>query len=192
MEAILFGIREWFNVRHSKLNALIYRVQQIIGGVYEKYFTMYAALLFAFFAGACMGMTGDNCYGKIPFNSPVFWCLSLIIIFFMFQTFLLIPLTFWRFVRILTVAICGHYLAYQAYGFWSLFNVDQVINDLSSMPAGEIRSIIMNKSDIIVAGDNVCKPYAYANITYGQIWIVAPALILVAICFFTGNSRTDE
>lgn len=192
MEAILFGIREWFNVRHGRLNALIYRFQQIIGGVYEKYFTMYAALLFAFIAGACMGMTGDNCYGKIPFNSPVFWCLLLIIIFFMFQTFLLIPLTFGRFVRILTVAVCGHYLAYQAYGFWSLFNVDQVINNLSSMPAGEIRSIILSENGIIIAGDNVCKPYAYANITYGQIWIVAPAMILVAICFFIGNSQTDE
>lgn len=178
---------------YQRLNALILRFQEVVGGWYEKYFTMYAALLFSMTAGACMGFTGDNCYGKIPFDSPVFYCLLLIAIFFLFQTFLLIPLTGGRVLRLLVVAVCGHYLAYQGYGFWSLYNIDQIALNLSNVPAHEISSLVYDTNMIgLVNGENVCKPYAYANIPYGHFWILGPAAILIGICFFAGNERTEN
>lgn len=165
-----FKIKFDFKSRYQALNAGIYRVQKVIARIYSKYFTMYAALLFSLGAGACLGFTGDNCYGKIPFNAPVFWCLLLIVIFFFFQTFLLIPLTFGRLSRLLVVAVCGHYLTYQAYGFWSLANLEVI--------------------DIFV-DRQICKPYAYANIAYGHFWLNAPAIALILICFFAGNTKLE-
>lgn len=157
--------------RYQAFNKLIYRAQKVIGGFYSKYFTMYAALLFSVAAGACLGFSGDNCYGKIPFNAPVFWCLLLVVLFFFFQTFLLIPLTFGRLVRLIVVAVCSHYLTYQAYGFWSLENL-------------EVIDIFVDKK--------ICKPYAYANIAYGHFWLNAPAIALILICFFAGNTKLES
>lgn len=183
-----FDFKGWYQA----LNAGIYRVQKVIGRFYSQYFTMYAALLFSLGAGACLGFTGDNCYGKIPFNAPVFWCLLLVVIFFFFQTFLLIPLTFGRLSRLLVVAVCGHYLTYQAYGFWSLANVETVIHNLSSIPASQINSVVFDSNLLEVAnGIGVCKPYAYANIAYGHFWLNAPAMALILICFFAGNTKTE-
>ena len=177
---------------YQRLNALILRCQETIGGWYEKNFTMYAALLFSLTAGACMGFTGDNCYGKIPFDSLVFYCLLLIVIFFLFQTFLLIPLTGGRLLRLLVVAVCGHYLAYQSYGFWSMYNLDLIATNLSNVPASQINSIVYDTNMIgLVNGENVCKPYAYANIPYGHFWILGPAVIIIALCFFMGNQKAE-
>ena len=177
---------------YQRFNALILIIQEAVGGWYEKYFTMYAALLFALTAGACMGFTGDNCYGKIPFDSPVFYCLLLITVFFLFQTFLLIPLTGGRLVRLLVVAVCGHYLSYQSYGFWSMYNLDQIATNLSSVPAGQLKSIVYDTNMIgLINGENVCKPYAYANIPYGHFWILGPAVIIITICFFMGNQKAE-
>jgi hypothetical protein len=178
---------------YQRLNALILRIQEVTGGWYEKYFTMYAALLFSMTAGACMGFTGDNCYGKIPFDSPVFYCLLLIAIFFLFQTFLLIPLTGGRLLRLLTVAVCGHYLAYQGYGFWSMHNIDQIALNLSNVPAHQISSLVYDSSMLdMVNGENVCKPYAYANIPYGHFWILGPAAILIGICFWGAGNENEN
>ena len=171
---------------HRKFNYLISRVQARVGGFYEVYFNMYAALFFALTAGACLGFTGDDCYGKIPFESPVFWCLSLLTLFFMFQTFILISLTFWRIVRLATVGICGHYLAYQGYGYWSLENIDAVKTAaLSTL----LDPLLAESLQQINSAQAVCKPYAYANITYGQAWIVLPPIALILICFFLGDKR---
>lgn len=191
-------IEEWIGLKHktlrsyNKLNASILRVQERVGGWYEKYFTMPGALLFALTAGFCMGFTGDNCYGKIPFDTPVFYCLLLIAVFFMFQTFLLIPMTAGRLTRLAVVAICGHYLSYQSYGFWSMANLDQLTTSINTIPADKINSVVYDSKFIsLINGQNVCKPYAYANIPYGHFWIIAPALIIVAICFFSWNYQEE-
>lgn len=165
------NIKDFFSTYYHDLNAAIYKVQRVIAQVYSKYFTMYAALLFAGAAGACLGFTGDDCYGKIPFNSPLFWCLALVVTFFFLQTFLMIALTIGRIARLLVVGVCGHYLSYQAYGFWSIKNVV----DLAE----------------VFSGTDVCRPYAYANIAYGHFWLNVPALALIGICFFSWNKKTE-
>lgn len=182
----LFG----FNGRYQAFNNAIYKAQCAIGAVYGKYFTLYASLVFSMSMGAFLGFTGDDCYGKIPFNSPVFWIALVVALFFFFQTFILIELTFGKIVRLITVAICGHYLAYQLYGFWSLANVDIMIGNLSSVPASRIENVVMNTGVIdTVNGVGVCKPFAYANIMYGHIWLTVPAIALIMICFFVGNNK---
>lgn len=176
----------WLKNWHQKFNYLVSRVQAYVGGFYETYFNMYAALFFSLIAGACLGFTGDDCYGKIPFESPIFWCLLLLTMFFMFQTFILISLTFWRIVRLATVAICGHYLAYQGYGFWSLENIDSVKTaSLSKL----IDPLLAESLQQLNTAQAVCKPYAYANITYGQAWIILPPMALILICFFLGDKK---
>jgi hypothetical protein len=168
----LVKMKMYFDDRYKALNEFIYCRQKVIARFYSKYFTMYAALIFSLGAGACLGFTGENCYGKIPFNSPLFWCLLLVVMFFFFQTFLLIPLTFGRLSRLLVVAVCGHYLTYQAYGFWSLKNLDNIVD--------------------VFANTQACKPYAYANIAYGHFWLNVPAVALILICFFAGNKKLES
>jgi len=157
-----------FWIRHyQKLNELIQRFQDYVGGIYQAYFTFYGALLFSMSAGACIsfidGIHG-HCEGKIELNSPLSYFLIMLVCFFIFQTFLLVPLTGGRLLRLLGVGLCGHYLAYQTYGFWSLQNIDSIAS---------------------------CKPYTYANITYGYMWAFIPALILITICFFVGNLESE-
>jgi hypothetical protein len=185
--------REKIIAGHNKLNLLIYRFQCVVGSFYSRYFTMHAALIFSLTAGACLGFTGDDCYGKIPFNSPVFWCLLLVTLFFLFQTFIIIEMTIGRLIRLVTVAVCGHYLAYQLYGLWSLTSVEAAEKAVKIAAPERIESVV-NSRWIMEAG-NVCKPYAYANMTYGHAWIIVPAIAIVAICFFAGffaKNQKDE
>lgn len=178
---------------YGQFNDFIYRVQQIIGRFYEQYFTLYAALFFAFCAGAFLGFTGDNCYGKVPFDSPLFWIALVIAGFFFFQTFIIVRLTGGRILRLATVAICGHYLSYQAYGFWSLENVDRLVANLSSVSAANINSVVFESGFVnTVNGVGVCKPFVFANIIYGHIWVTAPAVVLIMICFFIGEGKQIE
>jgi len=193
MNAIAFeNWKQKWSDRYQSLNDAIYRGQEAIGDFYSKYFTLYAALFFSMGAGAVLGLTGEDCYGKIPFDSPVFWCLFLGTLFFLFQTFILIRLTLGRLIRLITVAVCGHYLSYQAYGFWSMANVESVIDNLSSIPASRINSVALGADmSNLINGVKVCKPYAYANITYGHFWIVVPAIALIMICFFAGGMEEE-
>ena len=186
------NVREWFNTRYHTLNASIYRGQQAVGRIYSRYFTLYASLLAALVTGGFLGFTGDDCYGKIPFDSPVFWTMALAAAFFFFQTFILIQLTAGRILRLLTVAVCGHYLFYQGYGFWSLNNVEAIESRIGSKTYSQAMKII-NETAVIDAinGVGVCKPFAFANIIYGHIWLNAPAIVIILICFFVGNTQKE-
>jgi len=184
-------LKESFLAKYERLNSRVYDIQRAIGKVYSEYFTMPAALFFAMSAGVCMGFTGDDCYGKVPFSSPLFWCLSLLTLFFFFQTFIMIRLTIGRMSRLITVAICGHYLAYQAYGFWSINYIETAAQKISSVSAGQVSDFVR---DVVpfTAGAGVCKPYAYANIPYGHAWIIIPAIAWIMICFFWMDGGETE
>jgi hypothetical protein len=185
-------IKLWIIERYDALNNFIYHGQQVIGGVYDRYFTLHASLIAALITGGFLGLTGENCYGKIPLDSPVFWTLLLAAFFFFFQTFVLIQLTIGRMVRLFTVAICGHYLFYQGYGLWSQANVELVEAKITSQPYSKIM-LAMNDATLVanINGVGVCKPFALANTLYGHAWITVPAMLLVLICFFVGNAKKE-
>ena len=233
------NFKQKFLARYQAFNSAIYATQNAVGGVYKRYLTLYAALFFALTTGILLGFTGDDCYGKIPFDSSVFWVILMASCFLFFQTFVMVPLTFGRFVRLLVVAVCGHYLSYQAHGFWSLANIDRIsvtfkksassiqnigIESLKSfvfhsesLPADKLHSFIFKgdstgdvfalsvkslqsmfykldaSGDALNIAENVgvCKPYAFADVAYGHFWLNAPAVAIILICFFVGNSKIN-
>jgi len=185
-------LKFWIIERYNALNNAIYRGQRFIGGIYDRYFTLHASLIAALITGGFLGLTGDDCLGKIPFDSPVFWTLMLAAFFFFFQTFVLIQLTVGRIIRLLTVAVCGHYLFYQGYGLWSQANVELIGTKIASQTYSKI-ILAMNDATLVAAinGVGICKPFALANTFYGHAWITVPAMLLVLICLFVGNAKKE-
>ncbi len=145
--------------RFRKWDNNLYKSQCITAHFVESHFTFGFALFFAVFSGVALSFIGSNCEGKISYTSPIYYCMLLFIVGICAWIFISIELTILKIVRLLTIAVSAHYLAYQGYGFYSLQFIDSTV---------------------------ACHPFGWANEFYGNMMIhIWPLIAMLMAAFLT-------
>lgn len=137
----------------------LYKGQCRVAGFVESNFTFGFALFFAVLSGVALSFIGSNCEGKISYTSPIYYCMLLFICGICGWIFITIQLSILKIVRLLTIGVSAHYLAYQGYGFYSLQFIDSTV---------------------------ACHPFGWANEFYGNMMIhIWPMIAILMAAFLT-------
>ncbi|MCP4755997.1 MAG: hypothetical protein GY866_34485 [Proteobacteria bacterium] len=137
----------------------IYETQRDVSKKYDNYFTFNVVLVLAIVMGGSFAFFGRDCHGMAG-SSPLLVFMILTALFTSFQTFLLIPLSVSRLVRLAAAVFCGFSLSFELYGLYSIE---------------------------VMEYENACKPYMYTNSALGYFWAIGPLVAILVLCFSLGK-----